>query len=57
MYEIDQVEMFLRELFFFIQMVEEEQRAQAMPQLPTLDGYMKHRMGTSAVRVFLAIME
>ncbi|KAK8001173.1 isoprenoid synthase domain-containing protein, partial [Apiospora marii] len=53
----DQVEMFLKELVFFIHMVEVEQRAQAMPHLPTVDSYMKQRMGTSAVRVFLAIME
>ncbi|KAK8113060.1 terpenoid synthase [Apiospora sp. TS-2023a] len=54
---VDQVNMFLRELAFFIQMVEEEQKAQAMPHLPTVDEYMKHRMGTSGVRTFLAIME
>ncbi|KAK7911630.1 terpenoid synthase [Apiospora marii] len=53
----DQVEMFLDELVFFIQMVEVEQRALATPHLPTVDDYMKQRMGTSAVRVFLAIMD
>lgn len=48
---------FVDELIFFIDMCEEEQKFQMTPQLPTVEEYMKRRMGSSAVGVCLATME
>ncbi|KAG9252051.1 isoprenoid synthase domain-containing protein [Emericellopsis atlantica] len=52
-----QVKTFLDELRFFITMSEEEQMYQMTPNLPTVEEYSNRRMGSSAVRVCLAITE
>ncbi|KAI0108673.1 isoprenoid synthase domain-containing protein [Nemania sp. FL0031] len=56
-YDQRRIDTFLHELRFFIQMCEEEQRAQSLQELPTLEEYTRRRMGSSAVRVCLAISE
>ncbi|KAI0602634.1 terpenoid synthase [Biscogniauxia sp. FL1348] len=53
----DQKQVFLSELRFFVQMVEEEHRFQTTGVLPTVDQYMRRRMGSSAVLVCLAVHE
>jgi len=52
-----QINTFLEELRFFIQMSEEEQMFQMTPHLPTIEDYSRRRKGSSAVRVCLAITE
>ncbi|KAI1505048.1 isoprenoid synthase domain-containing protein [Biscogniauxia marginata] len=52
-----QVKSFLDELLFFIDMCEEEHRAQQKPMLPTIDEYMQRRVGSGAVRTCLALIE
>jgi len=52
-----QIKTFLDELRFFITMSEEEQMYQMTPKLPTVEEYSNRRMGSSAVRVCLAITE
>lgn len=52
-----QIDTFLKELRFFIDMTEEEQRLQMTHHLPTVEEYSRRRMGSSAVRVCLAINE
>jgi hypothetical protein len=55
--ETGQIDTFLEELRFFIQMSEEEQMFQMTPHLPTVEEYSRRRKGSSAVRVCLAITE
>ncbi|KAI1503050.1 terpenoid synthase [Biscogniauxia marginata] len=52
-----QVKRFLDELLYFVEMCEDEQKSQTTPHLPTIEEYMRRRMGSSAVRVCMAIME
>ncbi|KAI0169404.1 isoprenoid synthase domain-containing protein [Hypoxylon sp. FL1284] len=52
-----QIESFLQELLLFIDMCEVEQQQLMTPSLPTVEEYAKRRMGSSAVRVCLAILE
>ena len=54
---IDQVEIFLKELRFFIEMTGVEQQVQMTKKLPSIDEYHQRRKGSSAVRVCLAITE
>ncbi|KAK8115749.1 hypothetical protein PG984_012251 [Apiospora sp. TS-2023a] len=56
-YNDDQTKRFLKELRFFIAMTEEEHRFQRTEELPTVEEYTRRRMGSSAVRVCLAITE
>ncbi|XXH02823.1 hypothetical protein Hte_009210 [Hypoxylon texense] len=44
------VESFLNELLFFIDMCEEEQELQMTSNLPTVEEYMKRRMGSSGTQ-------
>ncbi|KAH7305266.1 isoprenoid synthase domain-containing protein [Stachybotrys elegans] len=48
---------FMRELQFFIEMTEEEQQIQRRHYLPSVEEYMRRRMGSSAVRTCLALHE
>ncbi|KAI5922917.1 isoprenoid synthase domain-containing protein [Camillea tinctor] len=52
-----QLKSFLDELIFFVDMCEEEHRAQQSSELPTIDQYMRRRMGSGAVRTCLALIE
>ncbi|KAH6662813.1 isoprenoid synthase domain-containing protein [Halenospora varia] len=52
-----QVESFLNELIFFVDMTDLEQRCQMSEKLPTVEEYRKRRMGSSAVGVCVAITE
>ncbi|KAL7623302.1 hypothetical protein AAE478_006983 [Parahypoxylon ruwenzoriense] len=52
-----QISTFLDELVFYIKMCEEEQKLEISPRLPTIDEYMRRRMGSGGVRVCLAIQE
>ncbi|KAI1501866.1 terpenoid synthase [Biscogniauxia marginata] len=52
-----QVEVFLRELRFFVEMTEEEHKLQTTRSLPTIEQYNRRRMGSSATRVCLALQE
>ncbi|CAO1606118.1 hypothetical protein XANCAGTX0491_009618 [Xanthoria calcicola] len=52
-----QVEIFLKELRFFIEMTGVEQQVQMTKKLPSIDEYHQRRKGSSAVRVCLAITE
>ncbi|KAI4222973.1 MAG: hypothetical protein LQ349_007522 [Xanthoria aureola] len=52
-----QVETFRKELRFFIEMTEVEQQVQMSKRLPSIDEYNQRRMGSSAVRVCLAVTE
>ena len=54
---VAQVTTFLDELVYYIKMTEIEQQFQMSGRIPSVDQYMTHRMGSSAVRVCLAIME
>jgi hypothetical protein len=45
------------ELRFFIEMTEEEHMFQQTHALPSVDDYMRRRMGSSAVGTCLAIQE
>ncbi len=54
---IDQVETFLKELRFFIEMTGVEQQVQMSKKLPSVDEYYQRRKGSSAVRMCLAITE
>ncbi|GAW23551.1 hypothetical protein ANO14919_131150 [Xylariales sp. No.14919] len=56
-YTEHQIEAFLNEVRQYINMCEEEQRWQVSTQLPTVDEYMRRRMGSSAVGVALGLME
>lgn len=52
-----QIETLLRELRFYIQMTEQEQILKMRNHIPTLEEYMRCRMGTSAVSPSLAFHE
>ncbi|RWA07338.1 hypothetical protein EKO27_g7757 [Xylaria grammica] len=54
-YNDDQIKRFLDEILFFVRMCEEEHRSQNIGRLPTFEEYMRRRMGSSAVRVCLAL--
>lgn len=54
---LGQLQTFLDELLFFVKMCEEEQRLQMGSHVPTIEEYTSRRMGSSAVRVCLAISE
>ncbi|KAI1119885.1 terpenoid synthase [Nemania abortiva] len=56
-YNNGQINKFLEELEFFIKMCEEEHRTQATGRLPTVEEYMQRRMGSSAVRLCLALSD
>ncbi|KAI1774249.1 isoprenoid synthase domain-containing protein [Hypoxylon cercidicola] len=56
-YTNDQTQVFFEELQLYIEMTEEEHRLQTTNQLPSPSEYMRRRMGSSAVRVCLAIQE
>ncbi|KAH9998546.1 terpenoid synthase [Xylariaceae sp. FL0662B] len=56
-YNENQIKNFLDELLFFINMCEEEHTFQNTPYLPTTADYTRRRMGSSAVRVCLAMTE
>lgn len=47
----------MRELDFFIEMCESEQRVQLSGHLPSVESYNRRRMGSGAVGVLLAIHE
>ena len=47
----------LREIEFFIEMSEAEQRTRLSDHLPTVKEYQHHRMGTGAVGPCLALTE
>ena len=48
---------FLKELEFFVKMTHVEQECQMKGELPSVEEYTSRRMGSSAVRVCLAISE
>ena len=52
-----QIDIFLRELIFYIEMSGLEQRVQISEKIPTIEEYQERRMGSSAVEVCLAITE
>ena len=52
-----QIDRFLRELIFYIEMSAVEQRVQISEKIPTIEEYQERRMGSSAVGVCLAITE
>ncbi|KAL1877797.1 hypothetical protein Plec18167_004766 [Paecilomyces lecythidis] len=52
-----QRETFFRELEYFIDMVDEEQKVLLSGRLPTVEEYQRRRMGSGAVGVCLAITE
>ncbi|KAJ8131819.1 hypothetical protein O1611_g1801 [Lasiodiplodia mahajangana] len=56
-YNDDQINKFLNEFEFFIKMCEEEHNTQETGRLPTVEEYMQRRMGSSAVRVCLAMSD
>ncbi|KAI0533791.1 terpenoid synthase [Xylaria digitata] len=56
-YDDRQLNTFLRELRFFVEMNEEEQKHQMMAALPSVEDYIRRREGTSATRVCLALTE
>ncbi|KAF2121055.1 isoprenoid synthase domain-containing protein [Lophiotrema nucula] len=56
-YTLDQRELLLKELEFFMETSEVEQRRRLSEDLPTLDEYITCRMGTSAVGVTSAFNE
>ncbi|KAI0405461.1 terpenoid synthase [Xylaria palmicola] len=56
-YNERQMDTFVKELTFFIDMCQEEHKFQMTADIPTTEQYIKRRMGSSAVRVCLAINE
>ncbi|KAL8679066.1 MAG: hypothetical protein Q9186_004606 [Xanthomendoza sp. 1 TL-2023] len=54
---VAQIETFFQEFEYFIDMTDVEQRAQMGKQIPSVEEYLQRRMGSSAVRVCLAITE
>ncbi|KAI1170629.1 terpenoid synthase [Nemania sp. FL0916] len=56
-YDQRRMDIFLRELRFYINMCEEEQRIQHLNQVPTLEEYVHRRLGSGAVGVCLAATE
>jgi hypothetical protein len=48
---------FVKELEFYIAMSEREQDTRLNDHLPSVAGYIQTRMGSSAVRVILALIE
>ncbi|KAI0532335.1 terpenoid synthase [Xylaria digitata] len=56
-YNDDQIKRFMNEIIFFIEMCEEEHKSQQTDRLPTTEQYMQRRMGSSAVRVCLALTD
>ncbi|KAI0186077.1 isoprenoid synthase domain-containing protein [Xylaria flabelliformis] len=56
-YDDRQLNAFLRELRFFVEMNEEEQQHQMTAALPSVEDYIRRREGTSATRVCLALHE
>ncbi|KAF4629893.1 hypothetical protein G7Y89_g8253 [Cudoniella acicularis] len=56
-YNIDQRRNFMKEIIFFMEMSEIEQRRRLSPELPTIGEYWECRMGTSAVGVCIAMLE
>lgn len=53
----EQIVRFEQEVKYYINMTEVEQRLGLSKQLPSVEAYLGYRMGTSAVRVCLAITE
>lgn len=47
----------MKEIDFYIEMCEMEQRVQLSGYLPPIEAYQRRRMGSSAVAVCLAIHE
>ncbi|KAI1275976.1 terpenoid synthase [Xylaria sp. FL0933] len=56
-YNERQLNTVFKEMAFFVNMCEEEHNTQVKAALPTVKEYMKRRMGSSAVRICLAIHE
>ncbi|KAI1348232.1 terpenoid synthase [Xylaria sp. FL0043] len=56
-YNERQLNTVFKEIAFFVNMCEEEHKTQVKAALPTVEEYMKRRMGSSAVRICLAIHE
>lgn len=56
-YTPDQIQTFLKELRFFVEMTAVEQHVQMSKKLPSVDEYRYRRMGSSTVRICLAIAE
>lgn len=55
--EVAQRSTFIKELEFYIEMTHVEQDYQMRGELPSVEEYKQRRMGSSAVRVCLAISE
>ncbi|KAL8664204.1 MAG: hypothetical protein Q9202_003282 [Teloschistes flavicans] len=53
----DQIKTFFDEFKFFVEMTDVEQRVLMSQKLPSVDEYHQRRMGSSAVRMCLAITE
>ncbi|KAL9042707.1 MAG: hypothetical protein Q9180_000409 [Flavoplaca navasiana] len=53
----NQIQTFMKELRFFVEMTAVEQHVQMSKKLPSVDEYRHRRMGSSAVRICLAIAE
>ncbi|KAF2964683.1 hypothetical protein GQX73_g8904 [Xylaria multiplex] len=56
-YNDRQIDTFLKELMFFVDMCQEEHKFQMTADMPTPEQYIQRRMGSGAVRVCLAINE
>ncbi|MCJ1239389.1 hypothetical protein MMC14_007385 [Varicellaria rhodocarpa] len=56
-YTVEQCECLLQEIEFFLEMSAVEQRLSLGDTLPSVEDYVKRRMGTSAVAVCIAITE
>lgn len=52
-----QIKTFMEEMRFFVDMTDVEQQVQMSMKLPSLEEYRQRRMGSSAVRMCLAITE
>ncbi|KAI4265004.1 MAG: hypothetical protein L6R38_009716, partial [Xanthoria sp. 2 TBL-2021] len=52
-----QIETFLEEIVFFVEMTDVEQQVQMSGKLPSVEEYKRRRMGSSAVGVCLALTE
>ncbi|KAI1104702.1 terpenoid synthase [Jackrogersella minutella] len=52
-----QISMFLNELLYFVQMCGEEQKLQMAHRLPTVEEYIRRRLGSGAVRIMFATTE
>ena len=56
-FDAAQIDGFLRELIFYIEMSALEQRVQISEKIPTIEEYLERRMGSGAVGVCWAITE